>query len=377
MCGGGVSGRRGRRATATATTDVTTAPPSVSHPMNRMGSNAGSRAKPSAPPAATEMPQPAATTAKPIGHEGQRRRPTNHTPAASTSPNAGMNLLRPCSSDVAGTGGTERTRVRSHVPDVVRTRTPPAPRLATTGRLLRLRGHGRRRLRRRPSKRARPRPRRCTRRTRRRTPPRSAGTPRSTHHPAIAARRHAAAHSVAGPVGSARPGWAGTRTTARIPWRIGGSGAVRLTAAVPGPTGPTGAAVAPPGERSIRPRGTSTPNASRSLRSRAVTPPSMGAAASATPGTALSTVKPKPATTRPRRAPSTTASSVPTMATPATSLSFPVHHPGNRCFRTWSLRASITTQARNAGRPSHRHRPPKSCPIPSEPPPSPPSTWTV
>jgi hypothetical protein len=133
----------------------------------------------------------------------------------------------------------------------------------------------------------------------------------------------------------------------------------------------------PPAELSIRAKGTSTPNASRSPRSRAVTPPSTGAAASATPGTALSNVKPMPVATRPRRAPSTTANRVPSTATPATSLIFPVHHPGNRCFRTWSLTASTTTQPRNAGRPSHRQRPPKSCAIPNEPPHSLSSTWTV
>jgi hypothetical protein len=125
--------RRGRRATATATSVVRAAQPSASHPATRSGSIERSRAKKSALVAVMAMAQPMATTASAVRHEGQRRRPIAHTLTVSTSPMTSDAQIAPRSRSVAGTGGTESTRVRSHAPAVVRTRTPPAPRLATTG----------------------------------------------------------------------------------------------------------------------------------------------------------------------------------------------------------------------------------------------------
>ena len=97
--------------------------------------------------------------------------------------------------------------------------------------------------------------------------------------------------------------------------------------------------------------------ARRSLGSRDVTPPRNGPATSAAPGTVLRITNPIPARASPLPRPTSTAATVATMATPATSLSFPVHQPGNRGFSRWSLRARMMTKPKNQGRPSDRQRP--------------------
>ena len=62
------------------------------------------------------------------------------------------------------------------------------------------------------------------------------------------------------------------------------------------------------------------------------TPPRSGDIASANPGTVFNNAKPEAAPMKPASFPTSTAARVATTATPLTSLSLPVHHPGATPF---------------------------------------------